>query len=279
MSADLHLHTHFSDGTYSPEELAGHARFHRFRAVALTDHDTIDGCSRMAAACEEQGIEFIPGVEITTELDGQELHMLAYFIDTTNTELQAALAESQKERRDRIRRMVQRLNELSIPLEVEAVFKLANCLSPGRPHIARALVAAGHCRNLDEAFERFLKRNRPAWVTKKRISARDSIELVHRAGGLAVMAHPGLHRSDEVIEPLVRLGMDGLECFYTRHSTVTVEHYLSLADQYGLLVTGGSDCHGMTKGKPLIGSIKVPYDLVERLKTARARHVVPTSSS
>jgi hypothetical protein len=132
--------------------------------------------------------------------------------------------------------------------------------------VARALVEAGLCPSLDEAFERFLKKNRPAWVPKFKMSAGDAIELIHQAGGLAVMAHPGLNRSDQVIPPMVKAGMDGIECFHSKHSASTAEHYMALAQRHRLLVTGGSDCHGLNKGKPLIGSVRLPWEYVERLK-------------
>ena len=266
MVADLHLHTNFSDGTYTPEELVMHAARVGLSAIALTDHDTVEGCARLRLAAAAAGVEFVPGTELTAEVDGIELHLLAYFIDTHHPRLLTETARYQQVRQDRIREMVERLNKLGIPLQSETVFKLASCRSPGRPHVARALIQEGYCGNLDEAFERFLKKNRPAWVPKARVSAVDAIQLVHEAGGLAVMAHPGLNRTDEIIEGLVAAGMDGIECFHTKHSTTTSERYLTIADRYDLAVTGGSDCHGMSKGKPLIGTVKVPYNLVEKLK-------------
>jgi predicted metal-dependent phosphoesterase TrpH len=266
--ADLHLHTNFSDGTYTPEELAGHAHRCGFKAIALTDHDTMEGCARTAAACRNFGVEFIPATELTCEHDGHELHLLAYYLDAENPRLAAELAKFQEVRQGRIREMVTRLNNLGVPLKAEAVFALANCQSPGRPHVARALAQGGWCSGLDEAFERFLKKGKPAWVPKFKISAMDAVELVHQAGGLAVMAHPGLNHCDELIPALVDAKMDGLECFHSKHSTHATQRYLELADRYRLLVTGGSDCHGMSKGQPLIGSIKVPYECVERLRQA-----------
>jgi len=266
MFTDLHLHTSFSDGTYSPEELASEAARFRLGAIALTDHDTVEGCARLAAACAERGIEFIPGTELTAEMHGSELHMIGYFIDVNQPELLVEMHRFQQVRQDRIREMVARLNKMNIPLDVESVFAIANCNSPGRPHIGRALVKAGICKNLDEAFERFLKKNRPAWVPKFKISAPDAIALIHRAGGLAVFAHPGLNRSDDLLAELVEAGLDGLECFHTKHSSSVSEHYIGLAEQYHLAITGGSDCHGMNKGQPLIGSIKLPYEYVRLLK-------------
>ena len=269
---DLHLHSHFSDGTYSPEELAAHARRCGLAAIALTDHDSVEGCPGAGVACAAKGIEFIPGAELTAEQDGSELHLLGYFIDTQDASLLRQLARFQAVRQNRIHEMVARLNRLRVPLSAEAVFTLANCRAPGRPHVARALVKAGLCVNLDEAFERFLKKNRPAWVPKFKMSAAEAVDLIHQAQGVAVLAHPGLNRTDQVIPGMVEAGLDGIECFHTKHSTATSQHYLALAGRFHLLVTGGSDCHGLSKGKPLIGTVRVPYQHVEALK-ARAAEI------
>ncbi len=264
--ADLHLHTNFSDGTFTPEELVLNAQNKGLACIALTDHDTVEGCARAAAAAAAVQMEFIPGSELTAEYDDTEVHILGYFLDTQNRTLLDEIAKFQTVRQQRIHEMVARINELGVPLQVADVFALANCKSPGRPHVARTLVKGGYVRNLDEAFERFLKKGRPAWVPKSKMSAREAVELIHQAGGLAVIAHPGLNRTDEIIPGLVAAGMDGIECFHTKHSTQMAERYLEIADKFNLLVTGGSDCHGFSKAKPLIGTVKLPYDHVERMK-------------
>ena len=269
MFADLHLHTNFSDGTYTPEELVEQARRFDLKAIALTDHDTVEGCARTAAACHAAGIEFIPASELTAEMDSHEIHMLGYFLDTANPVLLRELAKFQQVRQDRIREMVGRINSLGIPLPVDDVFTLANCRSPGRPHVARALTEGEFCGSIDEAFERFLKKGKPAWVPKFKMSAQQAIDLIHQAGGLAAMAHPGLTRADDLIPRLAEFGMDGLECFHTKHNGSLTEQYRSLATRLNLLITGGSDCHGTTKGRPIIGTVKLPYEHVEKLK-ARA---------
>ncbi len=272
MFADLHMHTTFSDGTFSPEEMAQAAQRHRLACVALTDHDTVAGCARMAAECARLGIEFVNATELTAEIDGVEVHILGYFIDPANPHFLASLVKFQHARQQRIRDMATRLQAQGIPLEADAVFAIAKCESPGRPHVARALVQAGLCSSMDEAFERFLKKHRPAWVPKFKISAHDAIALIHHAGGVAVIAHPALNKSDDIIPVLVAAGIDGIECFHTRHSTAASEHYMLMAEQYGLAITGGSDCHGMNKGRPLMGGIKLPVIHVRQLE-ARARAI------
>jgi 3',5'-nucleoside bisphosphate phosphatase len=266
MFADLHLHTYFSDGTYSPEELVAQAKIAHLHAISLTDHDTMEGCPRTAAACQAAGLEFIPACEFTAEMNNIEVHLLGYFLDPENQKLKTELAKFQEVRQRRIETIAERLNGLGIPLRAETVFELAKCRAPGRPHVARALVQEEFCGSLDEAFERFLKKGKPAWAPKFKISAMDAIELIHQAGGLAVLAHPGLSRADQAIPQIIKGGLDGLECFHTKHSTYMTEHYVQLCEQRGLLVTGGSDCHGLNHGRPLIGTIRIPYSLVDKMK-------------
>jgi predicted metal-dependent phosphoesterase TrpH len=267
--ADLHLHTQFSDGTFTPEELVLHAQNKGLACIALTDHDTVEGCARAAAACAKVGMQFIVGTELTAEHLDIEVHILGYLVDPRNQALLDGIAKFQSVRMSRIYKMAEKLNQLGIPLKPESVFELANCRSPGRPHVARALVKEKLVGTLDEAFDLYLKKGRPAWVPKAKMSALEAIELIHQAGGLAVMAHPGLNRSDEIIPALVLAGMDGIECFHTKHSTAMSEHYLEIADFHHLLITGGSDCHGFSKNKPLIGTVKLPYNHVERLLAAK----------
>lgn len=268
MFADLHLHTHFSDGTWTPEDLAGAAHRLGMGALALTDHDTVEGCARAATACERFGLEFVPGTELTAEHAGREVHLLGYFVDPAHPALLRELDRFQQARQERIREMVARLNHRGVPLSADAVFALANCRAPGRPHVARALVRHGFCGSLDEAFERYLKKHRPAWVPKYKISARSAVDLIHAAGGLAVMAHPGLNHDDGLIPSLLEAGLDGLECWHSKHSAAQVDHYLALARQYRLLPTGGSDCHGTSKGHPVLGSVRLAWEHFLALKAA-----------
>jgi len=277
--ADLHMHTKFSDGTFTPEELASLAHEKGLRALALTDHDTVEGCAPMATACRERGMEFINASELTCEAGGFEIHLLGYFLNTEHELLLKKLRESQLIRQNRIREMTDALNAVGIPLQSEAVFELAGCKAPGRPHVARAMVSAGFVSSVDVAFGKYLKKGKPAWVPKKKMSAEEAIDLVHQADGLAVMAHPGLNKTDDVIPGMIDAGLDGLECFHSRHSITDIERYEALTEKHKLLATGGSDCHGMNRGKPLIGTIKLPYVYVDKMKARRAKRLADTGAA
>ena len=270
--ADLHLHTHFSDGTYSQEELAAHAREQGLDAVALTDHDSVEGCERMQSACQKEGLEFIPGAELTAEVTGQEVHILGYWMDLSSGRLRSELQRFQGVRQRRVRDMVTRLNDHGVSLSESLVLSLAQCEAPGRLHVARALVQQGFARDHDQAFDKFLKRGRPGFVAKARMSAEEAVGLIREAGGVAVLAHPGLYRNDSLIGKLKEAGIDGLECWHTRHSAEASETYSRKAADLDLVATGGSDCHGMAKGQPLIGRVKLPYPQVEALRARRSRN-------
>ena len=266
-TADLHLHTRYSDGTFTPEELASRAANAGLSAIALTDHDTVEGCGEMAAHCRQRGIEFISGTELTAECNGSEVHVLGYWLDASSPSLNRELAQFQSVRHDRIHEMVRKLNQAGVPLEASQVFTLANCHSPGRPHVARALVEHKLVNDYDAAFEKYLKKGRAAWVPKARMDISKAVELIHGAGGVAVLAHPGLYKNDGLIPRAAGAGIDGLECWHTKHTASTADHYLQFATEYNLVATGGSDCHGMAKGTPLIGTLRIPYAQVEQLKT------------
>ena len=277
--ADLHLHTLFSDGTFTPEELAARGGDAGLSAMSLTDHDTVEGCERMGRACRKLGIEFIVGTELTAEFEDKEVHLLGYFLDPHNQKLVAEIKKFQEVRRSRIQEMTALLNKVNIPLRAETVFALANCRSPGRPHVARALVEQGLCPSMEEAFDRYLKKGRPAWVPKCKISALDAIALIHQAGGLAVIAHPGLNHCDEIIPLLAVQGVDGIECFHSKHTVKMSKRYLAMAARLKLLVTGGSDCHGFSKGQPLIGGVKLPDVYFQKFKAAHLSRAKPRATA
>lgn len=278
MFGDLHLHTHFSDGTFTPEEVVCRAAVAGLTAISLTDHDTMEGCDRAVQACRDSHLEFIPGCEFTAEMEGQEIHLLGYGLDSNHARLAAFLKRFQSVRQQRIQEMASALQALGISITASDVLTLAACNAPGRPHVGRALVALKVCRTVDEAFDRFLKKGRPAWVPKLKVSAIDALELIHEAGGVAVLAHPGLYGADELIPGLVEAGLDGIECQHTKHSGPVTQRYVNLARTHQLLVTGGSDCHGLTKGKPLIGSIHLSLDHVSALQAQIAQRQAPAAT-
>jgi 3',5'-nucleoside bisphosphate phosphatase len=266
--ADLHLHTRYSDGTFTPCELVQHAARLGFTAIAVTDHDTLDAIPEVLAAGKELGVEIIPGVEITSRFDTQELHMLAYLFDDSwrNPNLRALLDRATEVRQQRVEQFVIKLNELGIPLTLEDVRACSTCGTVGRPHVAMALQKGGYVSSTDEAFARFLKRGKPAYVERYRMSASEVIGHIKRAGGVAVLAHPGLNNLDDDIPTMVNEGLGGIEVWHSRHSAGQSKHYLQMAETLGVCATGGSDCHGAGRDGMLLGRIKLPYERVEALK-------------
>lgn len=270
--ADLHLHTRYSDGTFTPRELVQHAVQSGFAAIAITDHDTLDAIPEALAAGKELGVEVIPGVEITSSVDAQELHMLAYLFGDSwrDTNLRAVLDHATRIREQRIEQFVAKLNELGVALTIEDVYAGSDCGTVGRPHVARALQQRGFVTSVDEAFARFLKRGKPAYVERYRMEAAETIGHINRAGGIAVMAHPGLNHLDTHIRQMVDQGLGGIEVWHSRHSPTQVDHYLKMTEKLGVCATGGSDCHGAGRDGMLLGKIKLPYERVEALKLVGA---------
>jgi predicted metal-dependent phosphoesterase TrpH len=266
--ADLHAHTRYSDGAFTPWELVREAQRCGLAAVAVTDHDTLAGVAEARAAGAACGVEVIGGVEITARVGAQEVHVLGYFFgdsEPTST-LAAALRHAQAVREQRVRQLVIKLNELGVPLTLAEVAAGSERGTVGRPHVAQALVRRGVVRSVEEAFERFLKAGQPAYVERYRMEAAEAIGHVRRAGGVAVLAHPGLNRVDDRLGELRDQGLAGLEVWHSRHSAAQTEHYRKRAEQLGLIATGGSDCHGPQRGGPLLGTVTVDYEVVERLR-------------
>jgi 3',5'-nucleoside bisphosphate phosphatase len=275
--ADLHLHTRYSDGTFTPRELAQHAARLGFAAIAVTDHDTLDAIPEALSAGKELGVEVIPGVEITSAFDTQELHMLAYLFGDSwrDPKLRALLDRATEVRQRRVEQFVTKLNELGVPLTLEDVRACSTGGTVGRPHVAMALHKGGYVSSTDEAFKRFLKRGKPAYVERYRMAAAETIGHIKRAGGVAVLAHPGLNNLDDDIPTMVDEGLGGIEVWHSRHSAGQSKHYLQMAETLGVCATGGSDCHGAGRDGMLLGRIKLPYERVEALKAMATPHLNP----
>lgn len=250
---DLHAHTTFSDGSQTPTQLVEEAVALGLSAVAVTDHDTVDGLPEALAAGGRLGIRVVPGVEINLEHDRVTMDLLGYFLlGTPNEALRAALAELRSYRDERNARILARLAELGYPLGPDDLRAAAGSGAVGRPHIGEAMVRRGYVGSVAEAFERFLRRGAPAWVDRRRLALGAALRLLRGSGGLPVLAHPGIIRTDEtglarIVRDARRLGLAGLECYYPLHDEATVARCLALAAGCGLVPTGGSDYHGSVK--------------------------------
>jgi len=278
---DLHVHSTASDGSYRPAEVVRLARDAGLRAFALTDHDTVDGLEEAIKAGEEYGVEVVPGVEISARFTGDTMHILGYFLEYKSGELDARLTVLKAARAERNPQIVARLNASGIPVTMERVRGLSGGGQVGRPHIARALLEGGYVRTFQEAFDRYLKRGRPAYVEKFRFPPEEAINMIRAAKGIPVLAHPftlGLGSATAlktVLQNLKSLGLAGIEVFYSDHSREQEALYLKQARELDLLVTGGSDFHGQNKPEISLGRFpsqyKLTYPILESLKKWHSR--------
>ncbi|HWO01628.1 MAG TPA: PHP domain-containing protein [Blastocatellia bacterium] len=273
---DLHSHTIYSDGSSTPSELVELAKSNGARAIAITDHDTIVGLKEGRAAAERIEVEFINGIELSAEYSPGTMHILGYYIDDGHDELAAKLQELRTAREERNPEIARRLRSLGVELEYDEVATLAGNDVVGRPHFARILVDKGHASSIQDAFNRFLAKGAPAYVEKKRLSPAECIALIHNANGVAVLAHPyqlklSPNSLSVLVDEMARLGLDGIEAIYSRHSPAQRQSYAEQARRCGLLVTGGSDYHGSYKPDISLvtglGDLEVPYSLLEDLKS------------
>ncbi len=263
--ADLHAHTDRSDGRLSPPGLVQKAALRGLAALAITDHDSVDGLALAAPAAKEYGVRLVPGVELSANVGGQDVHLLGYGFDPRDGGLRAHLARYRAERLDRAEAIVARLADLGAPVRMERVLRHAGAGAVGRPHVARALVEARHVPTTGQAFARYLGDDAPAFVAKGNASPAELIGLVHAAGGVCVLAHPGLWTPDALADELVRAGLDGVETVHPAHDADMQAHWEAFAAARGLLTTGGSDYHGFRpEEEERFGSFGVP---VERLAT------------
>jgi predicted metal-dependent phosphoesterase TrpH len=283
---DFHTHTVASDGSLSPTELVRAAAENRVTAFALTDHDTVDGIAEAAAEANRLGVELIAGIEISVnEQDGaRSLHVLGLGISPDDPVLRARLEIARHARRTRAARMVERLQEVGIAIELASVEAIAGGGSVGRPHLARALVDLGVCSDADDAFVKYLRRGRPGYEPYAAFSAREAIEMVHGAGGVAVLAHPPLSGGvdapggiEAFVERLLPDGLDGLEIWHPGHKPGQIRRLRRLAREHDLLETGGSDFHGADRpgieiGRGRAGGLRIGrpvYDAFRARLTAR----------
>lgn len=248
---DLHTHTNKSDGTHSPEEQVRMAKQIGLAGIAITDHDTIAGWDEAIRVGDELGIMVIRGVEISTAWEQQDIHVLGYFFHSPTADFRKRLEELRTVRTRRNEQMIKRLQHLGIEITMEEVHarKKDDAGNVGRPHIAEVMMEKGIVSSLTEAFDKYLGRGAKAYVQVERITPHEAVKMIKDAGGIAVLAHPGLYRMDYIIDELVDHGLDGIEVFHADHTKEDEEKYEKIAQKYQLLITGGSDYHGERNGQ------------------------------
>lgn len=266
MYADLHLHTHFSDGTFTPSQLIVLAKKEGIDCISITDHDSV---AAYLVGLPGQGIEIIPGIELTADINNTEVHFLGYFIDYQEVWFQEKLKDICQSRIARMKEMCKKLTHMGMSLDYEEVLGLAGHSCVGRLHLARLMAKKGYVYSVQAAFDKYIGDDGPAYMSKFRLTPQEAIALILKAKGMPVLAHPYSLDKQDLIPEFVKSGLMGLEAIYPEHSPSQTRHYQQLAKEYGLLITGGSDCHGQAKPEIRIGEIKIPYDLVEKLKEAR----------
>lgn len=254
---DLHAHSTASDGSRSPTAVVSAAKAAGLAAIALTDHDTMDGVAEAVGAADIHGIRVVPGVELSATDDQREVHLLGLHIQRPST-IEESLREFRNRRRARAVQIVAKLNALGVAITFEDVLARAGDAAIGRPHLARVLIDGGWARDSRDAFDRYLGAGRPAYVAKHRLSVADAIALVHAGGGLAVLAHPGPEGRRETIERFVAVGLDGVEVRHPGHTGEDTNRLAALVDFFGLVASGGSDWHGAADGARVLGVMRVP---------------------
>jgi predicted metal-dependent phosphoesterase TrpH len=267
---DLHLHTTASDGLCSPRDLVHQCVAAGLTTIAVTDHDTTAAVAEVQALCGEEGLDCIAGIEITAIENGVDVHVLGYFLDPRSAPLASFLARQRQHRVARVKATAERLAALGIAIDVGPLIEAAardDGRSIGRPQIARALVASGHAVDSNDAFDRWLARGRPGFVPRSGAPPEEVIGIIHEAGGLASLAHPGQLGLDGRIPALRAAGLDAIEAYHSDHDPLTRDRYVTMARSLGLLVTGGSDFHGDPAHGLTPGTVTLPRDEWERLST------------
>jgi len=274
--ADLHIHTYFSDGTSSPQEVVDEAVKSGLSSVSITDHDTIEAIAPAQTAARAVNLEVIAGIELSSEMEGKDIHVLGYFFRDVGSILLEELSKIQQARISRIKEMIVKLKGEGISdIDFDEVGSLTKSKSVGRPHLATVLLQKGHVGSMAEAFSRYLGEDCSTYVGKFKQTTSEAIQLIKNSGGLAVLAHPAVTNRDELIPSFVVAGLDGIEVYYPKHSQTTVKYYEGLAQKHNLLMTGGSDAHGQAKKDTFIGKTRIPSELVEKMKKKLTENRTP----
>jgi predicted metal-dependent phosphoesterase TrpH len=266
-AADLHIHTTYSDGTHTPEEVVKVALENELSAIAITDHDITDGIEPALKYGAKVGMEVIPGIELSCEYNSTEIHMLGYYINWENMWFQEKLRIFQKARERRAYYILNKLKDIGIELDEQMLFSQADVGSISRIHFARCLMEMGVVKSLVEAFQKYLIEGRPAFVKKLRVTPEEALNMIHRIGGISILAHPvygGMNK--KFIGKLKKLGLCGVEAYHPSQSPSKVKRLEKIADELNLIKTGGTDSHGGSEEENPIGSNKIDYVHISRLK-------------
>ncbi len=244
---DFHMHTTYSDGHYTPYELIKKVRDKSIDIISVTDHDSVNGLEEAIGIGKDLGVEVIPGVEISTDVEDKEVHLLGYFLDINNSELKKYLSFFRDERYQRALRMVKKLNALGFDITIDDVLEVTNSSAIGRPHVAIAMMRKGIVKDYYEAFQKYLRDGAPAYERKIHVSPQSALKIISDAGGLSFIAHPG-HLKESILMTLINSGIDGIEVTHPSHNSYQQKFYRGIVNQYCLLESGGSDFHGGEKG-------------------------------
>lgn len=271
LDADLHIHTTCSDGKMSPEQVVKKANKLNLLAISITDHDTVNGISHAINTAKGLEIEVIPGIEINTDYNHQEIHILGYYIDYNSNYLKNVLNDLQSKRKLRAAKIVRKLNDIDIDITFKEVKEKSTGQSIGRPHIAQVLIDRGYVKTIKDAFDLYIGRNKPAYVPRNKLSPFDAIKIVKRSKGIPVLAHPGHLKDHEIIIKLKKYGLAGLEVFHRDHNLEQIVHYKKIAIKNNLLITGGSDFHG---NEPMqLGKYGIDKKLLLKLKKYKGLYI------
>ena len=268
MFTDLHLHTTYSDGSFTPEELVLKAKKLNYSAIAVTDHDTVAGLDQVIKLGNKYNLEIVPGIEFNTSYKNNDIHILGYYIDNKSKELLKLLNRIKNERKKRIEKMINLLDKkFNFKISIDEIKKISSNNILGRGHIARLLTEKNYVDNWEEVFDKYIGRGKPGYVNRNKITPFEAIDIIKKSNGIPVIAHPGLIENQQIIEQLINYGVSGIEVFYPEHNKKTTKKYLELAKGNELLITGGSDCHGPKNKEGIkLGKIKLNYCYLEELK-------------
>lgn len=270
--ADLHMHSTHSDGKLTVEEIIHHAKNMNLKCISITDHDTIDGTVEAINFKDKGNVDIIPGIEFSTLYEGEEIHILGYLFDCYDKEFNSFIRNMQEHRSDRAVKIIDKFRSIGIDLTMEELLQKSRGESIGRPHFAYLLMEKGYASSVQDAFKKYLLPGSVCYVERFKITPEDTIKRIREAGGVSILAHPGLIKNQDLVKSILEMKIDGIEVYHSKHTSKQNREYYYLARENQLFITGGSDCHSkIPNEKPFIGSVKIPYSYVENIKQSKVQ--------